>query len=93
MGEDVPLACFWFAVEDWKKKQKLKFLGVPPYVAHGLHDKENESFRFLVMPRLGDDIHNLWLKAKKRFRRATVAKIAIQMVCVALLLVGVPLNF
>jgi len=45
------------------------------------------------MPRLGDDIHNLWLKAKKRFRRATVAKIAIQMVCVALLLVGVPLNF
>ena len=69
-----------FLVDEWKRKKKLSFVPIPSYIAHGLHDFENESLRFLVMPRFGSDIHKLWLEANKQFKRETVAKIAITMV-------------
>ncbi|XP_076811021.1 serine/threonine-protein kinase VRK1-like [Clavelina lepadiformis] len=66
-------------IETWKKRTKVPFLGVPSYIAHGLHERNKEKLRFLVMPRFGSDLHNLWLKAGKKFKRETVAKIAIMM--------------
>nr|XP_002131080.1 serine/threonine-protein kinase VRK1 [Ciona intestinalis] len=68
-------------IEKWRKSMKLQFVGIPPYIAHGLHNNTNgnreDGMRFLVMPRCGTDLHNLWIKSGKKFTRATVSKIAI----------------
>nr|CAB3267652.1 serine/threonine-protein kinase VRK1 [Phallusia mammillata] len=67
-------------IEEWAKKHKRSFVGVPKYIAQGRHEQSGENLRFMVMPRCGTDLHKLWLKAGKSFKRATVAKIAIQMI-------------
>lgn len=73
-------------MEEWKKNKKLSMLPIPAYIAHGLHTHDGESLRFLVMPRFGSDLHKLWLTANKKFKRETVAKVALTMVCSRLLL-------
>ena len=70
----------FFLVEEWRKAKKLSYVPVPQYVAHGLHTHNENSLRFLVMPRFGTDLHKLWLEADKMFKRETVAQIAIMMV-------------
>ena len=72
------------SVEQWRKRNKISFVPIPAYIAHGLHNFDGEALRFLVMPRFGTDLHQLWLKANKRFKRETVSKIAIIMVSVTI---------
>lgn len=64
----------------WMKKARLPYVGIPAYIAHGLHQHGKENLRFMVMPRFGTDLHNLWVKAEKRFKRATVCQIAIELI-------------
>nr|XP_039249557.1 serine/threonine-protein kinase VRK1-like [Styela clava] len=63
----------------WKNKARLSYVGIPAYVAHGLHANGKENLRFMVMPRYGCDLHNLWLKADKKFSRVTVCQLAIEL--------------
>ncbi|XP_065211916.1 nucleosomal histone kinase 1-like [Planococcus citri] len=43
-------------IEDWKKKMKLSFLGLPKYMGSGTHVTNNVDHRFLIMERFGDPI-------------------------------------
>uniref|UniRef100_T1JHI1 Protein kinase domain-containing protein n=1 Tax=Strigamia maritima TaxID=126957 RepID=T1JHI1_STRMM len=63
-------------IEEWMTKRKLKFLGVPRYVALGKNNKF--GIEFIVLERLGKDLHRLWEENGKRFSAKTVVNIAIQ---------------
>ncbi|XP_071832764.1 serine/threonine-protein kinase VRK1-like [Apostichopus japonicus] len=63
-------------IKSWKKKQKLKHLGVPSYITAGIHKDK----RFLVMDRFGEDLWNLFLKSGKKFSPKAAYTIGIQMV-------------
>uniref|UniRef100_H2YNL1 Protein kinase domain-containing protein n=1 Tax=Ciona savignyi TaxID=51511 RepID=H2YNL1_CIOSA len=67
-------------IDKWRKKTKLPFVGIPPYIAHGLHGSGDNGLRFMVMPRCGTDLHKTWLKLNKKFTRTTIAKLAIFMI-------------
>lgn len=64
----------------WKNKTHLSYVGIPAYTSHGLHANGKENLRFMVMPRYGSDLHSLWLKANKKFPRATVCQLAIELI-------------
>jgi len=66
-------------IEEWKRARKLKFLGIPKFVASGIYERKSETLRFLVMPRFGRDLQATWEGCGKSFTRKTVAQIALQM--------------
>ncbi|XP_046401282.1 serine/threonine-protein kinase VRK1-like isoform X2 [Ischnura elegans] len=65
-------------VSSWVKKRKLKFLGMPYYVASGSHEYKGEKYRFLVMKRFGKDLGKVFLESKKRFHLQTVLHLGVQ---------------
>ncbi|XP_056632135.1 serine/threonine-protein kinase VRK1-like [Diorhabda sublineata] len=64
-------------IEQWKKQNKLKFLGMPHYVASGSCYHNNEKYRFLLIPKYKKDLGQI-LKEKKVFNIKTVSNICIQ---------------
>lgn len=44
-------------LEDYKRKKKLPFLGLPHYIAGGSFIQGTTSYRFLIMERFGDNIN------------------------------------
>lgn len=67
-------------ISAWKKKQKLKHLGVPKYVASGHHDFKGKKYRFLVMERFGEDLWNIFLRSGRRFTPKVAFSVGIQLV-------------
>lgn len=45
-------------IDEWKKKMKLSFLGLPKYIGSGTHDYNKTQYRFLIMERFGDNINS-----------------------------------
>ncbi|XP_071447281.1 serine/threonine-protein kinase VRK1-like isoform X2 [Hetaerina americana] len=67
-------------ITSWTKKRKLKFLGMPSYIASGSHEYAGERYRFLVMKRYGKDIGKVFLESKKKFHLQTVLHLGIQII-------------
>lgn len=67
-------------VEAWRKGQKLKYLGVPKFIAAGSHMRANEQYRFMVMERFGSDVQKIFEGAGKQFEVHTVFCLALRMI-------------
>ncbi|XP_022330674.2 serine/threonine-protein kinase VRK1-like [Crassostrea virginica] len=67
-------------IDDWVKSKKMKYLGVPKYLAHGTHKRGSETFRFMVMPRFGSDLQKIFEGCGKKFAKETVLALGLRMV-------------
>lgn len=67
-------------VDDWVKNKRMKYLGVPKYIAHGTHQRDKENFRFMVMPRFGSDLQKIFEGCGKHFAKETVLALGLRMV-------------
>ncbi|XP_033735096.1 serine/threonine-protein kinase VRK1-like isoform X2 [Pecten maximus] len=67
-------------IEAWKKTKKLKYLGLPKFIATGSYMRANIQYRFMVMERFGSDVQKLFEGAGKRFETHTVYCLALRMI-------------
>ncbi|XP_065557875.1 serine/threonine-protein kinase VRK1-like [Artemia franciscana] len=67
-------------IENWKKSHKMKFLGMPPYVASGTCEHCGEELRFLIMHRYGMDIGKLFEQNKRKMPFQTVMNLGIKII-------------
>ncbi|KAJ9595955.1 hypothetical protein L9F63_012848, partial [Diploptera punctata] len=65
-------------IEEWKKKRRLKHLGVSAYIGSGSHVYKNDKYRFLVLKRFGQDLGKLFLQNGKKFHLKTAFCLGIQ---------------
>ncbi|KAK3915878.1 Serine/threonine-protein kinase VRK1 [Frankliniella fusca] len=65
-------------IEKWMKERRIKQLGMPCYCGSGSHTYKGEKYRFLVLPRFGNDLHKLFEKHGRRFHLRTALSIGIQ---------------
>ncbi|NXP28267.1 VRK1 kinase, partial [Scytalopus superciliaris] len=62
----------------WTKSHKLKYLGVPRYWGSGLHGKNGNSYRFMIIDRFGSDLQKIYEDNAKRFPRKTVLQLGLR---------------
>uniref|UniRef100_A0A7M4FX89 VRK serine/threonine kinase 1 n=1 Tax=Crocodylus porosus TaxID=8502 RepID=A0A7M4FX89_CROPO len=67
-------------IQKWTKSHKLKYLGVPRYWGSGLHQKNGNSYRFMVMDRFGRDLQKIYEENSKRFAHKTVLQLGLRIV-------------
>ncbi|KAG8449130.1 hypothetical protein GDO86_015980 [Hymenochirus boettgeri] len=68
-------------IQKWTSTHKLKYLGVPRYWGSGLHSKNGNSYRFMVMDRFGEDLQKiLESRGKKIFARQTVLQLGLRLI-------------
>lgn len=58
----------------------MKQLGMPRYCGSGSHTYRGEKYRFLVLPRFGNDLHKVFEKHGRRFHLRTALALGIQIV-------------
>lgn len=58
----------------------MKYLPVPCYVGSGIHTHSATKYRFLVMPRCGEDVEKKFCLAGRRFGLKTVCYLALRVV-------------
>lgn len=66
-------------INSWLQSHKLKYLGVPRFIAGGQHDYKGTSYRFLVMERFSTDLQKIFEAAGKQFSKQTVFALALRM--------------
>lgn len=59
-------------IEEWMRKKKLTFLGMPKFIGSGSHEHKGIKYRFMVMERFGEDLQKLLDKNNKVFPLKTV---------------------
>lgn len=67
-------------IDDFTKLKKLKYLGVPKYIASGQHSYKGSNYRFMVMQRFSQDLQGLFEGAGKKFSQQTVYAIALRLI-------------
>ncbi|XP_063097310.1 serine/threonine-protein kinase VRK1 isoform X7 [Cavia porcellus] len=67
-----------YLVQKWIHTHKLKYLGVPKYWGSGLHDKNGNSYRFMIIDRFGSDLQKIYEANAKRFSRKTVLQLSLR---------------
>ncbi|KAM6392836.1 serine/threonine-protein kinase VRK1 isoform 2-T2 [Pluvialis apricaria] len=65
-------------IQKWTKSHKLKYLGVPRYWGSGLHEKNGNSYRFMIMDRFGRDLQKMYEENAKRFPHKTVLQLGLR---------------
>ncbi|XP_069674134.1 serine/threonine-protein kinase VRK1-like isoform X2 [Periplaneta americana] len=65
-------------IEEWKKRRRLKHLGISSYIGSGSHVYNGEKYRFLVLERFGQDLGKLFLQNGRRFPLKTAFYLGIQ---------------
>ncbi|XP_050810428.1 serine/threonine-protein kinase VRK1 isoform X1 [Gopherus flavomarginatus] len=65
-------------IQKWTSSHKLKYLGVPKYWGSGLHQKNGNSYRFMVMDRFGRDLQKIFEENAKQFAHKTVLKLSLR---------------
>ncbi|KFP55902.1 Serine/threonine-protein kinase VRK1, partial [Cariama cristata] len=65
-------------IQKWTKSHKLKYLGVPRYWGSGLHEKNGNSYRFMIMDRFGRDLQKMYEENGKRFSHKTVLQLGLR---------------
>ncbi|XP_030307941.1 serine/threonine-protein kinase VRK1 isoform X2 [Calypte anna] len=64
----------------WTKSHKQKYLGVPRFWGSGLHEKNGNSYRFMIMDRFGRDLQKMFEENAKRFSHKTVLQLGLRIV-------------
>ncbi|KAF8764884.1 serine/threonine-protein kinase VRK1-like isoform X2 [Argiope bruennichi] len=59
-------------IEEWMRKKKLSFLGMPKFIGSGSHEHRGIKYRFMVMERFGEDLQKLLDRNNKVFPLKTV---------------------
>ena len=72
------------AVSNWMKDHKVKALGMPRFIAAGMHDRNNVKYRFMIMERFGTDLQKLFEENKKSFPHKAVLQLAVRVVSLRL---------
>lgn len=67
-------------IDAFKKKQKLKTLGMPEFIASGSQEIEQIKHRFLVLPRFGKDIWKIFTENGGKFPLHTAYRISWQVI-------------
>ncbi|KAF2886761.1 hypothetical protein ILUMI_19412 [Ignelater luminosus] len=67
-------------IENWKKTNGLKHLGIPHYVASGSHNAGEKKYRFLIIPRFDKDLDEILEANECKFNLKTVLTIALQII-------------
>ncbi|NXT82421.1 VRK1 kinase, partial [Zapornia atra] len=65
-------------IRKWTESHKLEYLGVPKYLAFGLHEKNGNSYRFMIMDRFGRDLQKILEENGKRFSHKTVLQLGLR---------------
>lgn len=68
------------AVEEYKRTNKIKKLGMPVYISSGLYEVDSSKFRFMIIPKYKTDLQKLFVECNKVFPVKTVITIALQVV-------------
>nr|XP_018904473.1 PREDICTED: serine/threonine-protein kinase VRK1-like [Bemisia tabaci] len=58
-------------IDNWVARHELKNLGIPYYVGCGSHTSNGKRYRFLIMPRFGTNLHNVFCKTGQCFTPKT----------------------
>ena len=74
---------FLFLVDTFIKDHRLKYLGVPKFIAAGQHSFKGATYRFMVMQRFSTDLQKIFVNAGKQFSKQTVFALALRMVRMA----------
>lgn len=64
------------------KSKGIKKLGMPCYLGSGSFQYNNESYRFIVMDRYGQDLWSIFLKNKKLFPCSAALQVGLQVVSI-----------
>ncbi|CAH2327926.1 serine threonine- kinase VRK1 isoform X1 [Pelobates cultripes] len=67
-------------IQHWTSSHKLKYIGIPRYWGSGLHEKNGNSYRFMVMDRFGQDLQKIFEGAGKRFTHKTVLQLGLRLI-------------
>ncbi|XP_054371207.1 serine/threonine-protein kinase VRK1 isoform X2 [Molothrus ater] len=67
-------------IQKWTKSHKLKYLGVPRYWGSGLHERNGNSYRFMIMDRFGRDLQKMYEENAKQFPHKTVLQLGLRVV-------------
>ncbi|XP_071601750.1 serine/threonine-protein kinase VRK1 isoform X3 [Heliangelus exortis] len=67
-----------YLVLKWTKSHKQKYLGVPRFWGSGLHEKNGNSYRFMIMDRFGRDLQKMFEENAKRFSHKTVLQLGLR---------------
>lgn len=67
-------------IDAWVTAGKLKYLGVPKYIASGQHTYNHTQYRFMVMQRFGQDLQSIFEGAGKKFETRTVFSLALRLI-------------
>ncbi|XP_030905348.1 serine/threonine-protein kinase VRK1 [Melopsittacus undulatus] len=65
-------------IHGWTKSHKLQYLGVPRYWGSGLHEKNGNSYRFMVIDRFGRDLQKIYEENGKKFSHKTVLQLGLR---------------
>ncbi|XP_015111794.1 serine/threonine-protein kinase VRK1 [Diachasma alloeum] len=66
-------------INKWCESQQLSRIGVPSYEGSGSHTYKGERFRFLVIPRYGIDVGQLFHNYGRKLPTKLVNNLAVQM--------------
>ena len=67
-------------IDNFIRSHRLKYLGVPKYIAAGQHVYKGTTYRFMVMQRFSTDLQKIFENAGKRFSKQTVFALTLRMV-------------
>ncbi|XP_014214898.1 serine/threonine-protein kinase VRK1-like [Copidosoma floridanum] len=66
-------------IDEWCKIQNLRQVGIPSYEGSGSHIYKNERYRFLVIPRYGQDVGKLFISNGRKLSKKLINSLAVQM--------------
>ncbi|XP_052766357.1 serine/threonine-protein kinase VRK1-like [Mya arenaria] len=67
-------------IESWVKSHKVKYLGIPKFIASGQHVYKGTNYRFMVMQRFSTDLQMIFEASGKHFSRQTVCALALRLI-------------
>lgn len=67
-------------IDKFSKEKKIKYLGMPVFLGSGSQDIEGLKHRFLVMPRYGQNIWEIFLNQNRKFPLHTVYRLGWQLI-------------
>ena len=73
-------SCFIQAVATWMATRKLKQLGIPTDVTFGYHQRGQDNYRFMVMPRYGSDLEKVFDDRGRKFSATVAFSVALKVV-------------